>query len=99
MATFGPQTIDKDNGTLPTYTAVSASDVVNNDGISLFHVKNAGGSSDTMSFIGANMCNHGQLHNLSQSVAPGTEIIVGPFPIKRFGLTMTVTHSFVTSVT
>jgi hypothetical protein len=89
-------------GLVPTYGAVSASDVFANDGRTFVYVKNAGGSPDTVSIDSLVPCNQGVDHNGGGSVTNGTERVFGPFDTTRFNDTngqVTITHSFVTSVT
>jgi hypothetical protein len=99
MSTFNPQTVENVNGAVPVFAAVSASDILTNNGLCILHVKNAGGSVDNVSIAGVSACSHGQLHALTFSVGAGLEFIVGPFPLSRFGAAPVITHSFVTSVT
>lgn len=90
-------------GLTPTYSAVSASDTFANDGTVFLHVKNAGGSPDSVTVTSVQTCNQGSTHNLVVSVPAGAERLIGPFETSRFndpttGL-VTAAHSFTTSVT
>lgn len=90
-------------GTAVTYSAAAASDTFLPDDRTLLHVKNAGGSPDTVA-IATPVTYRGQaVADAGGSVAAGTEKFFGPFPAQDFadpttGLA-TVTHSFTTSVT
>jgi hypothetical protein len=105
MSSFTPQIPSKAFGTsppqavAPLYTAVSASDILINDGLSYIFVKNAGGSSDIVSVVPTGQCDQGVLYTASTVVAAGTSAVMGPFPISRFGTSPTITHTFITSVT
>lgn len=99
MSTFTAQTIENVNGAVPVFTAVSASDVLTNNGLCMLHIKNGGGSTDTISIGGVNSCSHGQIHPCQVNLNAGQEIIIGPFPVSRFGTAPVITHSFITSVT
>lgn len=104
MALLTTQNIIR-TGLANTYAAVAASDTFVPDGDTFLHVKNAGGSSDTVAVAapgGAPLPNT-SVASLSVAVANGTEKMIGPFPANVFadpttGLA-TVTHTFTTSVT
>ena len=91
-------------GTVVTYTAASASDAFLPDDRTLLHVKNAGGSPDTVTVTTPGTAAGGlAITDAISSVANATEEFIGPFPAQHFadpatGLA-TVTHSFTTSVT
>jgi hypothetical protein len=91
-------------GVAPSYGAVSASDTFANDGTVVLHVKNAGGSSDSVTIVSTKACDQGTTHNVVVSVPATTgDRLIGPFSPARFndpttGL-VTVQHSFTTSVT
>lgn len=103
MAVFTAQQVST-AGIAPSYSAVSASDTFANDGTVFLHVKNAGGSPDTVTLVSVKTCDQGATHNLTVSVPATTgDRIIGPFETSRFndpttGL-VTVQHSFTTSVT
>lgn len=91
------------SGLTPAYSAVAASDTFANDGAVFLHVKNGGGSPDSVTVTSVKNCDQGSTHNLVVSVPAGQERIIGPFETQRFndpttGL-VTVGHSFTTSVT
>jgi hypothetical protein len=89
-------------GVAPTYSAVASSDVFANDGRTVIYVKNAGGSPDTVAIDSLVACNQGSDHDGGGSVTNGTEKCFGPFDPTRFNNSngqVTITHSFLTSVT
>lgn len=98
MALIVPQAVPG-AGAAPVFAAVSAADVLQNNGNSYYHVKNGGGSPDTVTVDSIAPCNYGFDHDYSVSVPAGQERLLGPFPITRFGAQVNVTHSFITSVT
>lgn len=86
-----------------TYGAASASDTFANGGQERLHVKNGGGSPDTVTVNSVKNCDQGFDHDVVVSVPAGQDRWIGPFDPGRFtdpatGLA-TVTHSFITSVT
>lgn len=99
MSTFGIQTVENNVGAVAVYTAVSASDILTNNGACFLHVKNGGGSSDTLSILATGFCSQGILHSLTLILPAGFEFIIGPFALKQFGPAPVITHSFITSVT
>jgi hypothetical protein len=98
MAVINPQPVPG-AGAAPVFTAVSAADVLVNNGNSYYHVKNGGASPDTVTVDSVAPCNYGFDHDYSVSVPAGQERLLGPFPISRFGNNVNVTHSFITTVT
>lgn len=103
MALLTVQNISR-AGVVPTYAAVAASDTFLPDGNTFVHVKNAGGSSDTVTIsVLAGDPPGLTIADLSVAVANGSEKMIGPFPAQYFadpntGLA-TIAHSFQTSVT
>lgn len=103
MALLTPQTIVK-TGLTPSYSAVSASDTVTADTDRLFlHVKNAGGSPDTVTLVDAGTTPGGSAATnptVSVPATTGDRMIYIPqsFVNPATGL-VTITHSFTTSVT
>lgn len=96
-------------GATPTYGAVAASDTFTDDGAerTMLHVKNGGGSSDTVTIPAqqttANIPGVGPVTvpDIVVAVPNGGERYIGPFPaayINSSGL-VTANHSFITSVT
>jgi len=110
MATYTVQTVTE-AGVVPTYTAVAASDTftpatADLDKTHILHVKNAGGSSDTVTVddpssvtpIAATAFNADQ----TGAVANATERVfrIDPRRCRNAGTGLiTVTHSFTTTVT
>jgi hypothetical protein len=91
-------------GVTPAYTAVTASDTFTPGSGVFLHVKNGGGSPDTVAVVVAAGDPPGlTIADLSVSVTNAQERMIGPFPAQFFadpttGLA-TVTHSFTTTVT
>jgi hypothetical protein len=111
MATYTVQTVTE-AGVVPTYTAVSASDTftpaaADYDKPHILHVKNAGGSPDTVVVDDASSLTNapgGTAYNpdLTISVTNATERFIRLNPVRRYlqsNGTVTVTNSFITSVT
>lgn len=91
-------------GTVVTYTAVSASDTFVPDDRTMIHVKNGGGSPDTVTVTTPGTAAGGlAITDAISTVTNGTEEFIGPFPAQHFGDPTTglatVTHSFTTTVT
>lgn len=107
MAALTTQQISR-AGTAPTYAAVSASDTVECGKDIFLHVKNAGGSSDTVTLtIPAGRVWYANVTTANPTVSvPATtgDRMIGPILPELFadsaaaGLA-TITHSFTTSVT
>ena len=70
-----------------------------NTGREIFYIKNTGADM-TVTFKSVTTCNYGTDHDpvVAVSAAAGMEQMVGPFPPSRFGATVTVTLSRLTSV-
>lgn len=104
MALMTLQTITRAAIT-PAYTAVAATDTFAPDGTTFLHVKNAGGSPDSVTVaVAAGTSPLGlTLSAAAVSVTNAQERMLGPYPAQYFadGTTglATVTHSFQTSVT
>lgn len=103
MAALSQQVITR-SGVTPSYAAVAASDTFP-PGTGVFaHIKNAGGSSDTVTIsVLAGDPPGLSVSDLSVSVPNGSERMIGPLPPQFFadpatGLG-TIAHSFTTSVT
>jgi hypothetical protein len=97
MAVVNPQPVPG-AGAAPVFAAVSAADVLVNNGNSYYHVKNNGASPDNVVVDSIAPCNYGFDHDYSVSIPAGQERLLGPFPISRFGNNVNVTHSFITTV-
>lgn len=104
MATLTTQNVNR-AGVLPTYGAVAAADRFTPGLGTFLHVKNAGGSPDTVSVAATKVpLPNATIAPISVSVPAASERMIGPFPPEFFtandgsGLA-DVTHSFITSVT
>ena len=87
-------------GAAVTYTAADAAgDTFPNDGRTVLHVRNGGAAGITVGVDSTSPCDYGFDHDLSATVAAGADRMIGPFAPNRFGTTVTVTYSAVTSVT
>lgn len=104
MAALTTQTIVR-TGLANTYAAVSASDTFTPGAGVFLHVKNAGGSPDTVvvQVQAGDPDSTLLIADLSVSVPNGSERMIGPLPPNFFANpstgVATVTHSFTTSVT
>jgi hypothetical protein len=88
----------------PTYAAVAASDTFTPGANVFVHIKNAGGSPDTVTITVAAGDPPGlTIADLSISVTNGQERMIGPFPANFFADpttgVATIAHGFTTSVT
>lgn len=102
MALLSPQVITASLGK-PTFGAVSASDTITPDDGLFLVIKNAGGSSDTVTFDDAGVTPGGSSPTDPTVAVPATTGEVW-YPINRYWVNtttglITVTHSFTTSVT
>lgn len=102
MALLAAQTITK-AGLTPSYGAVTASDTITADDRLFLHVKNAGGSPDTVTLVDAGTTPGGSAATnptVSVPATTGDRMIYIPqsFVNPATGL-VTITHSFTTSVT
>lgn len=86
-------------GAAPVFAAVSAADVLTNNGNSYYHVKNAGAGADVVNVDSVAPCNYGFDHDYSVSIPTGQERLLGPFPVSRFGVAVNVTHTQPAGVT
>lgn|SRR5262245_61639394 len=89
-------------GSVPSYVAVSSSDTFPVDQYTFIHVKNGGGSSDTVAIDSLIACSQGVDHDGGSAVANGSEKMFSGFNPSRFANASgvaTITHSFTTSVT
>jgi hypothetical protein len=92
-------------GLQPVYGAVSASDTFVPDKETFLHVKNGGGSPDTVAVVTprTDALGHAVADDSVSVPATTGDRLIGPFPAEHYadpttGLA-TVTHSFTTSVT
>lgn len=89
-----------DAGAAISYSAASASDTVDiSNGRTFLHVKNAGGSSDTVTLVTPGTVAGLAIADRTVAVANGTEKFIGPLDPALYGPVVTVTNSFTTSVT
>lgn len=95
-------------GLAPVYSAVAASDTFRPGDHTFLHVKNAGGSPDSVVVADPNTASPVGATSFNAAVTvsvPATtgDRMIGPFPAARFAAAgsglVTVTHSFQTSVT
>lgn len=89
-------------GVTPSYVAANAGgDTFVNNGRVLFHVKNGGGASITVTFTATGSYLGVDLEDVAVSVGAGSEKVVGPFPPGAFNSSgsVGVGYSAVTSVT
>jgi hypothetical protein len=102
MADLTVQTSDLDGLVVSYDAATGGGDTFDNDGKTVLHVKNGGGSPVTVTVAAVLACNRGTLHDSVTSVAAGAEAMIGPFD-KQFFTASTgkasVAYSGVTSVT
>lgn len=103
MALLVAQQITK-AGITPSYAAVSASDTLTADSVGMFlHVKNAGGTADTVTFDDAGTTPGGNSPTDPTVTVPITTgdkmIYIVPSYVNPATGLITVSHSFITSVT
>jgi hypothetical protein len=91
------------NGANPAFVAASSTgDEFPNDGKTMFHVKNSGAASITITVNSSQPCNYGFDHDHTVTVPNGGERMIGPFDRTRFNNSVgnvEVSYSAVTSVT
>ncbi|BCJ86452.1 hypothetical protein [Effusibacillus dendaii] len=84
MAVLNVQDITA-SGITPSYTAAAAAgDSFANDGQTMLHVKNGDTAAHTVTIKSARQCNQGFTHDLTVSVAAGSDKMIGPFSRDRF---------------
>jgi len=71
-------------GTAPTFAAVTANDLMPNDGKTYLDVKNGGGASINVTIASQQNCNQGVNHPIVVAVPAAGERLIGPFDITRF---------------
>lgn len=84
------------------YAAVTAADTIpSNDGKTWLHVKNGGGSTDTVTITAQVKCSQGFLHNATVAVPTVSDAMIGPFPayFNDANGNVQIAHSFITTVT
>ncbi len=103
MAQFTPQQVAV-AGVVPVYNAASASDtIINNNGKTVLHIKNGNAAPTVVSVDDPNSVSpEGATAfnpDATNTVVNATEEWMGPFPVSRFGTTLTVTFSVTATVT
>lgn len=101
MAQLTPQIVTL-TGTVLTFGAATAGagdTIINNDGRCVLRVKNGSGGSINVTADSTKACDQGFDHDVVVAVAAGAEAVIGPFPVARFGRTVALTYSAVTTVT
>lgn len=89
-----------DSGLAAAYSAVAASDTVDiSNGRTFLHVKNGGGSADTVTLVTPGTVSGLAIADRSINVPAGSERLIGPLDPGLYGSIVTVQHSFLTSVT
>lgn len=74
-----------------TPSAGSGTDTVTNDGYTLLNFLNTG-SQMAVTIEASGTCSHGFSHDVAVTVPATTgDVWIGPFPITRFGTTLTIT--------
>lgn len=87
-------------GVVPTYVAASAGgDTFPNDGQTFLHVKNGHTSPQTVTVNSTKQCDQGFDHDVVVAVPNASERMIGPFPIARFGRTVSISYTGVTALT
>ncbi len=100
MANLVTQTVTLTGVVLTYVSASSPNDIItNNDGRSILRVKNGSGGSVTVTVDSTRPCDQGFDHDNVVVVGAGAEAAIGPFPTVRFGRSVTVSYSSITSVT
>ena len=75
----------------PTENAGTGTDSMVNDGRTVLHVENVGAGPETVTVAAVGACNHLFLHDVVVTIPAGSERAIGPFPVDRFGASLTVT--------
>jgi hypothetical protein len=87
-------------GAIEAFVAASAGgDSFPNDGHTMLHVKNGSGASINVTITSLVNCNQGVNHPVVVAVPAASERIIGPFDQTRFGTSVAVAYSAVTTVT
>lgn len=104
MVAYVPVNVDQDGVRFDNaLVAVSATDTFPNDGNTYLAVNNGGVSPDNVTFDLAVDPHSSEPTQSTTAVAVvvtnAQDEFIGPFPVGKFGRTVTVNHSFTTSVT
>jgi hypothetical protein len=88
------------SGVAVTYAAAAGGgDSFSNSGNEELAIRNASGAPITATLTAVGRCSHGFLHDLAIAVAANSEVRVADIDVRRFGSTVNITYSGVTSVT
>ncbi len=101
MATLTVQTSAVAGTALTANSAAGGGDTFANDGKTLFKAINGDASSTDITFVTTQTVGSADLAVSDNvvAVAAAADKIIGPFPVKTFGSTVSVTYSSVTSLT
>lgn len=68
---------------------------VNNGKVEIWLENEAAARSGTATFVGTIECDHGDLHDHIETIPIDTALVyrIGPFPVERFGTTVTMTYA------
>lgn len=89
-------------GIIPTYVAAAGGGdtaTITGAGQHFLHVKNGGGSSISVTLDSVVLCSYGVDHDLITAVGAGAEKMIGPIDRTRYGDTIAIAYSGVTTVT
>lgn len=100
MAAITTQTAPGVTGAVLTQTAASGGGdtVPNNNGKTLLYIENGSGAPITVT-VDSELCSFGQEHDASIVVPAGANRLAGPFDKARYGATLVLSYSGVTSLT
>lgn len=87
------------NTALATQAAAGGGDTFANTGRERLYVKNAGGSGITVTIVSPGACSQGFTHDTAFTVTNGSDKVFPAFDPTRYGSTVSITYSGVTSVT
>jgi hypothetical protein len=99
MATLARSNATLAGVALGAVAATAGGDVLPNDGNTLLYIKNGGASPITVTIDSIKLSNFGTDVNPAVTVAAAAEMVIGPFPVARFGRVPAITYTGVTSVT
>lgn len=101
MAALTTTSLSVDGGGVPLTLAAAAGggDTFTNNGRTFFVVTNGGGSSITVTFDSTRASDYGTDVDPAETVAAGVTRMFGPFHTARYGTSVGVTYSGVTTVT
>lgn len=99
MATLAVQKPGLSGGATTLAAAAGAGDNFSNTGVEKLVVNNGSVAPITVTVDSKAPCNQGFDHNVVVAVAAGARVEIGPFPTNRFGSSVDVTYSGVTSLT